>query len=93
MSIQVGERLPEVPLQRIREGVEIVDTRTLFDGKKVALFAVPAIVALAVWDPASVPIVQTARTMPSVSEVVDTARTTPVVADQVMSCPATRLPY
>ena len=41
MSIQVGDRLPEVPLQRIREGVETVDTRTLFDGKKVVLFAVP----------------------------------------------------
>ena len=41
MSIQVGDRLPEVPLQRIREGVETVDTRTLFDGRKVLLFAVP----------------------------------------------------
>jgi peroxiredoxin len=41
MTIQVGDRIPEVPLQRIREGVETVDTRTLFDGKKVVLFAVP----------------------------------------------------
>ncbi len=41
MTIQVGERIPEVPLQRIREGVEIIDTPTLFDGKKVVLFAVP----------------------------------------------------
>lgn len=41
MSIQPGDRLPEVPLQRIREGVETVDTRTLFDGKRVVLFAVP----------------------------------------------------
>ena len=41
MTIQAGDRLPEVPLQRIREGVETVDTRTLFDGKKVVLFAVP----------------------------------------------------
>lgn len=41
MSIQVGDRLPEIPLQRIRDGVEIVDTPTLFDGKKVVLFAVP----------------------------------------------------
>lgn len=41
MTIQAGDRLPEVPLQRIREGVETVDTRTLFDGKKVLLFAVP----------------------------------------------------
>lgn len=41
MTIQAGDRLPEVPLQRIREGVETIDTRTLFDGKKVVLFAVP----------------------------------------------------
>ncbi|HEY0662841.1 MAG TPA: peroxiredoxin [Lysobacter sp.] len=41
MSIQVGDRLPEVPLQRIREGVETVDTRALFDGRNVVLFAVP----------------------------------------------------
>ena len=41
MSIQVGDRLPEVNLQRIREGVETVDTNALFDGRKVVLFAVP----------------------------------------------------
>ena len=41
MSIQPGDRIPEVALQRIRDGVETVDTRTLFDGKKVVLFAVP----------------------------------------------------
>jgi peroxiredoxin len=41
MTIKPGERLPEVPLQRIGSGVETVDTRTLFDGKKVVLFAVP----------------------------------------------------
>ena len=41
MAIQIGDRIPEVPLQRIREGVEIVDTPTLFDGKKVVLFGVP----------------------------------------------------
>lgn len=41
MTIKVGERLPEAKLQWIREGVEIVDTPTLFDGRKVALFAVP----------------------------------------------------
>jgi len=41
MSIQVGQRIPEVALQRIREGVETVDTLTLFDGRKVVLFAVP----------------------------------------------------
>lgn len=41
MSIQPGQRIPEVTLKRIREGVETVDTRTLFDGNKVLLFAVP----------------------------------------------------
>jgi peroxiredoxin len=41
MSIQVGERLPEIPLQRIRDGVETVDTTTLFEGKRAVLFAVP----------------------------------------------------
>lgn len=41
MSIQVGERLPEVVLKRINDGVESVDTRALFDGRKAVLFAVP----------------------------------------------------
>jgi len=41
MSIQVGQRIPEVPLQRIHEGVETVDTLTLFNDRKVVLFAVP----------------------------------------------------
>ncbi|MFT3762819.1 MAG: peroxiredoxin [Pseudoxanthomonas sp.] len=41
MSIQIGERIPEAILKRIREGVETVDTGTLFDGNKVVLFAVP----------------------------------------------------
>lgn len=41
MTIKAGDRLPEVPLQRIREGVENVDTRDLFDAKKIVIFAVP----------------------------------------------------
>ncbi len=41
MTIKPGDRLPEIPLQRIRVGVETVDTRSLFDGRKVVLFAVP----------------------------------------------------
>ena len=41
MTIQGGERIPEVPLQRIREGVETVDTSTVFESRKVVLFAVP----------------------------------------------------
>ncbi|MGH8052589.1 MAG: peroxiredoxin [Stenotrophomonas sp.] len=41
MSIQVGDRVPEVTLKRLREGLETVDTYTLFDDRKVVLFAVP----------------------------------------------------
>ena len=41
MTIQSGDAIPEVTLKRIREGVETVDTPTLFDGHKVVLFAVP----------------------------------------------------
>ena len=41
MTIQIGERIPEVPLQRIRDGVETVDTNALFDGRRIVLFAVP----------------------------------------------------
>ena len=41
MSIQVGDPIPEVTLKRIRDGVETVDTRTLFDGRRAVLFAVP----------------------------------------------------
>jgi len=41
MTIQAGDRLPEVQLQRIREGVENVASRELFDGRKVVIFAVP----------------------------------------------------
>ena len=41
MSIKIGERLPEAILKRIGNGVETVDTRALFDGNKVLLFAVP----------------------------------------------------
>lgn len=41
MSIQVGDRLPEVALKRITDGIETVDTRALFDDRKTVLFAVP----------------------------------------------------
>ena len=41
MTIQAGDRLPDVPLQRIRDGVETVDTGDLFADRKAVLFAVP----------------------------------------------------
>ena len=41
MTIQTGDRIPEVVLKRIRNGVESVDTPTLFEGRKMVLFAVP----------------------------------------------------
>src|SRR3546814_7624147 len=41
MTIKAGDHLPEVTLQRIRDGVETLDTRTLFDNRKVVIFAVP----------------------------------------------------
>lgn len=41
MSIQPGERVPEAVLQYINDGVQKVDTITLFDGNKTVLFAVP----------------------------------------------------
>ncbi|MBA0447801.1 peroxiredoxin [Stenotrophomonas maltophilia] len=41
MIIHVGERIPEVTLKRIREGIETLDTHSLFDARKVLLFAVP----------------------------------------------------
>ena len=41
MTIKIGEPIPEVVLKRIKEGVEAVDTPTLFQGHKAVLFAVP----------------------------------------------------
>ncbi|MDT3530115.1 peroxiredoxin [Stenotrophomonas pavanii] len=41
MAIHVGDRIPEVTLKRIREGIETLDTHSLFDARKVVLFAVP----------------------------------------------------
>jgi len=41
MSIQSGERIPEAILQYIHDGVQKVDTFTLFDGNKTVLFSVP----------------------------------------------------
>lgn len=41
MTIHAGDRIPEVVLKYIQDGVQTIDTRTLFDGKNVVLFAVP----------------------------------------------------
>ena len=41
MTIQTGDTIPETTLKRIREGVETVDTPTLFSGHNAVLFAVP----------------------------------------------------
>lgn len=41
MTIKIGDPIPEVVLKRIRGGVENVDTPTLFEARKVVLFAVP----------------------------------------------------
>ncbi len=41
MTIHVGDRIPEVTLKRIREGIETLDTHSLFDARKAVLFAVP----------------------------------------------------
>ena len=41
MSIQPGERNPEAILQYIHDGVQKIDTATLFEANKLVLFAVP----------------------------------------------------
>ncbi|AEO41402.1 peroxiredoxin [Xanthomonas perforans] len=41
MTIHVGDRIPEVVLKRLRDGIEAIDTHSLFAGRKVLLFAVP----------------------------------------------------
>ena len=41
MSIQIGDRIPEVVLKYVDDGVQTIDTPTLFDDRRVVLFAVP----------------------------------------------------
>lgn len=42
MAITSGNQIPEAVLKRIaNDGMEMIDTRELFDGKKMVLFAVP----------------------------------------------------
>ncbi|MBS0464406.1 MAG: peroxiredoxin [Proteobacteria bacterium] len=41
MTIAVGDRLPHTVVNVLRDGVQAMDTREIFAGRKVALFAVP----------------------------------------------------
>lgn len=41
MSIQVGDKLPTATLNYLKDGVQAITTKELFDNKKVVLFAVP----------------------------------------------------
>ncbi|RMH91094.1 peroxiredoxin [Lysobacter pythonis] len=41
MSIQPGQQIPEAVLQTLRDGMQKIDTRHLFEGKRAVLFAVP----------------------------------------------------
>jgi len=41
MPIQVGDPIPEVVLKHIDDGIQAVDTPTLFQGRNMVLFAVP----------------------------------------------------
>ena len=41
MSIQIGDRIPEATVKRIRESFENVATPALFEGRKLVLFSVP----------------------------------------------------
>lgn len=41
MSIQIGDRIPKVAINQIRDGIQATDTQAVFAGKKVVLFSVP----------------------------------------------------
>ncbi len=41
MPIHPGDRIPEAILKHIDDGIQTVDTRALFEGRKMVLFAVP----------------------------------------------------
>ncbi|GAA4799231.1 peroxiredoxin [Lysobacter hankyongensis] len=41
MTIQIGDRIPEVNIKRINDGIDTIDTVRLFEGKKMVLFSVP----------------------------------------------------
>jgi len=41
MTIAIGDTIPHVTLNALKDGVQAVDTRDLFSGRKLVLFAVP----------------------------------------------------
>ena len=41
MAIQIGDRIPEVNIKRINDGIDTVDTHRFFEGRRVVLFSVP----------------------------------------------------
>lgn len=41
MSIRIGDRIPNAVVQTFRDGPQPVETKSLFAGKKMVLFAVP----------------------------------------------------
>lgn len=41
MAIQIGDRIPEVNIKRINDGIDTVDTHRFFEGRRLVLFSVP----------------------------------------------------
>ena len=41
MTIQIGDRIPSVTLNYLKDGVQAINTDEIFKGKKVVLFSVP----------------------------------------------------
>lgn len=41
MTIAIGDRIPHATLNELKDGIQAVDTKDLFAGRKVVLFAVP----------------------------------------------------
>jgi glutaredoxin/glutathione-dependent peroxiredoxin len=41
MTVKAGDAIPEVVLKYFKDGVQAIDTPTLFEGRKMVLFAVP----------------------------------------------------
>lgn len=41
MTIQIGDRIPEVNIKRINGGIDTIDTHRFFEGRRIVLFSVP----------------------------------------------------